>query len=298
MNFADFKPMLACDHDPEFLKFPYYASPKLDGVRATVMNGKVYARSKKLIPNAQVQYLFGHQAYNGLDGELIVGAPNAPDTYRNTVSGVMAKDKMPNVTFNVFDHVEHAAQGWKHRFTIAKGIACRAGAPALTFLPHVPIADAEQLDKYEAFCLDQGYEGVMLRKPDGLYKFGRATAKEGTLLKVKRFSDSEAEVLEVIEEMHNGNEATTSELGRTKRSSHKENKSGRGDLGALILTTEDGLEFNCGTGFDDATRREIWDNRDQYMGQFAKIKSFLIGVKDKPRFPVFLGFRNISDMSS
>ncbi|HQG29101.1 MAG TPA: ATP-dependent DNA ligase, partial [Candidatus Ozemobacteraceae bacterium] len=100
------------------------------------------------------------------------------------------------------------------------------------------------------------------------------------------------------ERMHNANEATVNALGHTERSSHKENKSGRGDLGALILTTEDGLEFNCGTGFDNATRREIWDNRDQYMGQFAKIKSFLIGVKDKPRFPVFLGFRDASDMSS
>lgn len=295
MNFADFKPMLACDHDPEFLKFPYYASPKLDGVRATVMNGKVYARSKKLIPNAQVQYLFGHQAYNGLDGELIVGAPNAPDTYRNTVSGVMAKDKMPNVTFNVFDHVEHAAQGWKHRFTIAKGIACRAGAPALTFLPHVPIADAEQLDKYEAFCLDQGYEGVMLRSPDGLYKHGRATAREGTLLKVKRFSDSEAEVLEVIEEMHNGNEATTSELGRTKRSSHKENKTGKGRMGALRvrdLTT--GVEFSIGTGFTDSDKDWWWD--DSKLGLIVKYKSLLIGVKDRPRHPVYLGLRDARDM--
>lgn len=295
MNFEDFKPMLACDHDPEFLKFPYYASPKLDGVRATVMNGKVYARSKKLIPNAQVQYLFGHQAYNGLDGELIVGAPNAPDTYRNTVSGVMAKDKMPDVTFNVFDHVEHATQGWKHRFTIAKGIACRAGAPALTFLPHVPIADAEQLDKYEAFCLDQGYEGVMLRSPDGLYKHGRATAREGTLLKVKRFSDSEAEVLEVIEEMHNGNEATTSELGRTKRSSHKENKTGKGRMGALRvrdLTT--GVEFNIGTGFTDSDKDWWWD--DSKLGLIVKYKSLLIGVKDRPRHPVYLGLRDARDM--
>jgi DNA ligase-1 len=295
MNFEDFKPMLACDHDPALLKFPYYASPKLDGVRATVMNGKVYARSKKLIPNAQVQYLFGHKDYNGLDGELIVGAPNQPDTYRITVSGVMARDKMPDVTFNVFDHVEHATRGWEHRFTIAKGIACRAGAPALTFLPHVPIADAEQLDKYEAFCLDQGYEGVMLRKPDGLYKFGRATAKEGTLLKVKRFSDSEAEVLEVIEEMHNGNEATTSELGRTKRSSHKENKTGKGRMGALrVRDLTSGVEFNIGTGFTDSDKDWWWD--DSKLGLIVKYKSLLIGVKDRPRHPVYLGLRDARDM--
>lgn len=296
MNFEDFKPMLACDHKPELLKFPYYASPKLDGVRATVMNGKVYARSKKLIPNAQVQYLFGHQAYNGLDGELIVGAPNAPDTYRNTVSGVMAVDKMPDVTFNVFDHAMHHLSSWEYRFGIAKGIAVMSGAfSRLTFLPHTLIESASALDEYEALCLDQGYEGVMLRSLDGRYKHGRATAKEGTLLKVKRFSDSEAEVLEVIEEMHNGNEATTSELGRTKRSSHKENKTGKGRMGALrVRDLTSGVEFNIGTGFDAADKKWWWD--DSKLGLIIKYKSLLIGVKDRPRHPVYLGLRDARDM--
>lgn len=296
MNFEDFKPMLACDHKPELLKFPYFASPKLDGVRAIVWDGKVYSRSKKLIPNAHVQRLFARKDYNGLDGELIVGAPNQPDTYRNTVSGVMSEDKMPDVTFNVFDHVEHATQGWMHRYTIAKGIACRAGAPALTFLPHVLIADAETLDRYEAFCLDEGYEGVMLRSRDGLYKFGRATAREGTLLKVKRFADGEAEVLEVIEEMHNGNEATTSELGRTKRSSHKENKTGKGRMGALrVRDLVSGVEFNIGTGFTDSDKDWWW--LKGRPGVLVKYKSLLIGVKDKPRHPVYLGMRDARDMS-
>ena len=136
----------------------------------------------------------------------------------------------------------------------------------------------------------------MVRSIDGTYKFGRSTLRDGILGKLKRFTDAEYKVVDFQERMHNANEATTNALGHTERSSHKENKVGRGDLGALVLETADGQRFNCGTGFDDAARSEIWNNRDQYLGRWAKIKSFLIGVKDLPRFPVFLGWRDPIDM--
>jgi hypothetical protein len=73
----------------------------------------------------------------------------------------------------------------------------------------------------------------MLRDPNGPYKFGRSTRKEGYLLKLKRFCDSEAEVIGVVELMHNGNEAKTNALGRTERSTRKAGKTGMGVLGAL-----------------------------------------------------------------
>ena len=136
----------------------------------------------------------------------------------------------------------------------------------------------------------------MLRRPDGLYKLGRSTLKEGILLKLKRFIDEEFEIVGFEERMHNGNEATRDELGHTKRSSHQENKTGRGDLGALTLKFGEAT-FNCGTGFDDALRAEIWANRDSYLGKFAKVKHFAIGAKDLPRFPVYLGMRDEKDMS-
>ena len=172
--------------------------------------------------------------------------------------------------------------------------------PLLPFVepvPHWQVDDEAQLLEIEANLLARGAEGVMVRSIGGIYKFGRSTVKDGILGKLKRFADAEYKVVGFQERMHNGNEATTDALGRTERSSHKENKTGRGDLGALVLETPDGQSFNCGTGFDDATRSEIWGNRDKYIGQFAKIKSFLIGVKDLPRFPVFLGFRSSEDMS-
>ena len=53
--------------------------------------------------------------------------------------------------------------------------------------------------------LDDGYEGLMLRAPDGPYKFGRSTVKENTLLKVKNFLDDEAEVIGFKEQTTNTN---------------------------------------------------------------------------------------------
>ena len=40
------------------------------------------------------------------------------------------------------------------------------------------------LQLYEERCLEQGYEGVMLRDPNGLYKFGRSTMREQGLIQV------------------------------------------------------------------------------------------------------------------
>ena len=71
----------------------------------------------------------------------------------------------------------------------------------------------EELEKYEVDCLEIGYEGVILRDPNAKYKHGRSTVKEGGLIKVKRFSDSEARILAMEEQMKNNNEKKVNELG-------------------------------------------------------------------------------------
>jgi DNA ligase 1 len=59
---------------------------------------------------------------------------------------------------------------------------------------------------------------------------------------------------------------------------------------------EDGVEFNIGTGFDAATRQTIWDNREAYLGRLVKFKSMTHGTKDRPRHPVFIGWRHEDDL--
>lgn len=284
-----FKPMLASPFDEALLKFPVLASPKLDGVRAIVRDGVVLSRALKPIPNKWVQQRFSHLEH--FDGELIVGASNHPDVLRTTTSGVMRVEGEPDVSFHVFDHVENHARLYTVRYDLLE----EDTEINVFVVPQHELMNTFELNAFEHEVLAEGYEGVMLRHPDAPYKFGRSTAREGYLLKVKRFHDAEFEIVGFEEEMFNANEATTSELGRTKRSSHKANKIPKGRLGALVLKYGD-TTFNCGTGFNDAERERIWAERDSYLGKLAKIKYFAHGIKDVPKLPSFLGVRDVRDM--
>lgn len=290
------KPMLAGVATDEALidllaETSLLASPKLDGVRGIVKDGQLVSRSLKPIRNMHTQLLFGRPEFEGLDGELIFGAPTAEDVYRATNSAVMRIEGEPDVQFYVFDSFLHPGEPYHRREH-----ALPHSGPVIK-LENAQIESIEALEHYEQSALAAGYEGVMLRRPDAPYKFGRSTLRESYLLKLKRFQDSDAEVIGFIEEMHNANEAQTNELGRTHRSSHKENKVGKMSLGALrVRDIYTGQEFKIGTGFTATARAMIWANRIDYMGRIVKYKFLDVGVKDLPRHPVFLGWRDKDDL--
>ena len=301
-----FRPMLATDHDPSKLVFPYNGSPKLDGIRGIVIDGVMMSRSMKPIPNKFVQFCVERagKAIEGFDGELIVGAPYGNDVYQRTSSGVMSREGRPDFTYNVFDHLPHGEPApWVDRWgRVLEQMNRITSVDRLWAKPLVGrlLSNQEEMRAYEAECLEIGYEGIMIRDQYALYKQGRSTVKENGLLKVKRFSDAEARIIGYVERMHNGNEATTDELGRTKRSSHQENKTGRGDLGAWVCVGVNGgfqgVDFTCGSGMTDAQRADFWARRDEMIGTLIRYKFFDIGIKDAPRFPIFRGVRNYFDM--
>ena len=304
---SDFKPLLAKDYDPAKLVYPVYASPKLDGIRGSVVGGKLLSRSLKPIPNKHVYDLLSDPAFEGFDGELIAGSPTSPDAMREATSFFMSHNKVQPFSYYVFD-LHDMAVGFESRNAQLKARHAAATAEILNrrmvdgvkivHLPQTLIRSDAELIEFEERQIGFGYEGVILRAVHGVYKYGRSTVNEGILLKVKRFTDGEATIVGFEEQMHNGNEATTNELGRTKRSSHKENKHGKGTLGALVVRDlVSGIEFNIGTGMNDGVREFIWANRDDHAGKIVKYKSFEVGVKDKPRHPVYLGLRSSLDMS-
>lgn len=287
-----FKPMLASPADLDALRYPIFASPKLDGIRASVVGGKLLSRSLKEIPNRHIFSTLSAGSLEGLDGELIVGMPNSPTCYRDTVSGVMGQDGRPDYAYYIFDLWNHSQAFYSRVLDLKARAEQLANWPTIIRVEHAQIESREQLDAYEAEKVAAGFEGVMLADPHGLYKFGRATTKGGELLKVKRFVDAEAVVIGVEEEMFNGNEAETNELGRTKRSTAKAGLVGKGTMGALIVRDlKSGVEFNIGTGFTAADRAAEWK-----PGEIVKYKFFPVGVKDKPRHPVFLGRRSKLDL--
>lgn len=292
------KPMLAVDHDPNKLEFPYYASPKLDGLRGLVKDGQLLSRSLKLIPNIHVQNTLAKLKLNGMDGELIAGQPTAKNCMQACTSFFMAPNKVSDDwRLHVFD-MHDSEMGYDVRHQALTKRLLSVHSPHVVLHERRVIKDHDDLLAYEAESLNAGYEGLILRRPHSLYKFGRSTVNEGFLLKVKRFTDGEAIILGFEEQMENTNEKQTNELGRSKRSSHKAGLVGKGTLGALLVRdVVSGVEFSVGTGLNDGMRDHIWSTRDDHEGKIVKYKSFLIGVKDAPRHPVFLGFRDKRDMS-
>lgn len=286
--------MLAKDVNFDKLRFPLKASPKLDGVRATVINGVVMSRSLKPIPNKYIQSQFGNCEY--FDGELIVGDPTSKTVYRDTVSEVMAHDRTNGCSFYVFDHIQHPGNTYKDRLSYLKNTFFEGFiSDSVVLLGQQDIQNMAELLDYEELCLSLGYEGLIVRSPDGHYKYGRSSVNEGLLLKIKRMSNDEAEIIGFEEKLHNANEAQTNELGRTFRSSAAAGKIPAGTLGALNVKFK-GVEFSVGSGFDDAERKHIWDNKSEYLGKLISFNHFTIGAQDKPRFPVYKGLRNLIDL--
>lgn len=299
------KPMLAATADDVTqLRYPLYASPKLDGVRALVINGQLKSRSLKPIPNAHVSAQLSRPEFNGLDGELIVGEPTAKDVYRVTLSATAREAGKPVVTFYVFDDFTSPTAPFSSRLQALRQRFLDAANgdvnPLIVVLGGRLCNNPEQLLAYEQEMLALGYEGLILRSPNGAYKQGRSTLNEGGMLKLKRFTDSEAVIIGMEEEMANNNAATINALGRTERSTAQAGLSGKGRMGALIVRDcVSGIEFNIGTGFTMADREAFWQHRDHIVKQamVVKYKSFLIGVKEAPRFPVYLGMRANWDRS-
>lgn len=286
---------------PNF-KFPKLASPKIDGVRALcwvnpdTMKPELVSRTLKPIPNAHIQRTYAQWAFVGLDGELVVGNPTDKNLMQQTSSGVMSEDGIPNVRWFVFDKWDDLSI-YAQRALRAKKI-CSMYSDLLQWVPHIPVADLHQMYAQEAKWVEEGYEGMMLRAPDGPYKQNRSTLREGYLLKLKRFEDSEAVVIGYIEQQTNTNEAEEDERGYTKRSSHKAGKVNAGVLGALqVRDLATGVEFDVGTGFTYEQRKNLWQGRQFLPGQIITYKHFTVGVVDKPRFPTFKCFRNKRDMS-
>lgn len=294
---TNFRPMLAASKfDEDKARFPLTVQPKLDGIRASVVEGKLISRNGKPIPNSAIRRALETPQNEGLDGELIAGDPRAADAFRITTSWVMSdsKGEPPQWTYFVFDRWDQPG-GWIERHAtldVSAGFDAR-----IAVVPYVTADNLDALYAVEQQLVAEGYEGAILRRPDAAYKFGRGSMTKLDLVKLKRFSDSEATVIGFEEERQNTNEAIKNAFGRTERSTAQAGKVGKGSLGKLAVRDNySGVEFGIGTGFTAGERAALWAERDALIGRTLKYKFFPVGVKEKPRFPVFLGWRAEGDL--
>lgn len=284
--------MLAFQPDKEWtfdeymakLKFPLLATPKIDGVRCLIVNGVAVSRTLKPIPN-QVIRSYVSNLPEGFDGEIV-----CPGGFHSTQSAVMTQTGTPPFKYMVFDCYHPHLPYWERITVLKMQFAHSLCAFAEPVLYH-QLDNVHELELYEAECLAAGYEGVMLRHPEGRYKFGRSTLREAGLLKVKRFEYSTATIVGYEELRHNENADTTNALGLSERSSHQVNQRPGNTMGALrVRDSKFPNEFAIGSGFTSTLRDTIWQHRDSYLGRPVRYRYQPYGCKDAPRCPTFGSF--------
>lgn len=300
---TQFRPMLAATLDDtpkswERLRYPLICSPKVDGIR-TYCHPELgpVSRTLKPIPNAYARSILAQPKFAGFDGEICVGPITALDVFNKTMSGIMSYDGTPDFTYHVFDY--YVPGTYLPYFTRLQTAMARVGriladdpiAPISLLASYPDVKSKAEVERLEELCLADGFEGLMLRRSDGIYKSGRSTLTEGHLIKLKRFEDDEATVTGFEPLERNTNEPSRDALGLQKRSSHKEGKVIDSLLGNLICEHRTFGEFRIGSGFDVDLRTRIWNHQAEYLGKAVTFKFQRVGVVDKPRFPIFKGFR-------
>lgn len=129
----------------------------------------------------------------------------------------------------------------------------------------------EKVDEYLENQLKLGYEGIMLKKYDVPYFFGRSF----DMLKYKRFNDAEFKIVNVED--------------------GKGNKKGKAT--AVICVDDNGTEFKAGVTGSEEFAAEMFTNKEAFIGKIATIKyQELTPVKDGkggvPRFGKMTAIRD------
>lgn len=125
------------------------------------------------------------------------------------------------------------------------------------------VQNEQKADEYLEMQLKLGYEGIMLKKFDVPYFFGRSF----DMLKYKRFKDAEFKIIDIED--------------------GKGNKKGKAT--AVICVDDNGTEFKAGVTGTEEFAAEMFANKETYIGKIATIKyQELTPVKDGkggvPRF--------------
>lgn len=295
------KPHKACDVDLSKIDREMWVMPKIDGVRALHINGAFQSRTLKPFPNTHLM-AFDWHLLAGLDGELVIGSPTSGSSCRDTTSGTSTINgpRAQDFTWHLFDYIDLRAP-YRIRYEVARSRVEMLGGVSdfgLSLVPYQAATSVEDILRLHAQHLDQGYEGSILRDPEGLYKSGRATVAESAFLRLKDFIEEEAEVLEVVEGETNNNEATINKLGYTERSSHKANKAGNGMVGSLrCRDLKTGQEIMVSAGrLTHEERKYFFENPGKILGRVAKYRAMPYGKKSLPRFPTFQCFREAFDL--
>lgn len=266
-------PMLAHEYGKhqKKVKYPFYAQPKLDGMRclAIVKGGKatlISRKGKELVTlkhiKAELEKLPSDISII-LDGEVYA---HGDDFQRNMeLVKKYRKGETELLKFHVYDVIEEKLP-FSDRNTLLTGFMGRNVLEYIEYVQSVQIHSEEELKAYHLENVAEGYEGTMIRWGTAGYKMN---GRSSNLLKHKDFIDITCPIMDVLP-----NDANP-------------------EHGTPIFEWEGatGGFFSSGTRLTHAMRVDLLKNKEEYIGKTAELRFPEYYNTGVPRFPVMVGIR-------
>jgi len=298
---------LACTLKSDFVKgegikildkvtYPVRVEPKLDGLRCIAVKqaGVVtfYTRNGTVLESMpKIKAALEAAKYDNL---VLDGEGMAAD-WNESSSVMMSKTQKDdsNLYYNVFDAMplsdwveQESTLAYSERCKLVLDVVvkCTPGdktTPArVRQVPHINAKNEDELKAYFSKCMDEGFEGVMLKTLDTPYVFKRSE----NILKLKPCVTYEGVVVGHYQGRHG-----------TKR---------EGLFGGFSVVLPNGKITRLGGGFNDALKAQIQlEGPDTYLGKIVELEAQPdpltadgLTVDGKARFPVFMRFRDASDV--
>jgi DNA ligase-1 len=188
------------------IKYPLWVQPKYDGVRALSDTNVLWSRVGILFPKETTQHIVDNlqsAAWKDisrrpiLDGECIL-----PEGYllQHTVSAVKSfkPDLSPLLVYRLYDLFipEEPHAPYSVRRALLEYLFDSGNLPGCLLTPQVRVDNEEQMLAMHEQYVAEGWEGIMLRDPAGVYEPGKRSIG---LQKHKDFQEQEFEIVGVIE---------------------------------------------------------------------------------------------------
>lgn len=262
------KPMLArtwAKKDGESTKIKnFYTQPKLDGIRCIANKEGLWTRTGKEIKICPhivkaLAPLFKQEPSLILDGELY--NHELKDDF-NTLTRLTKKylPELPiQLEYHIYDVPSLKDLPFKKRDPYLIEYANKTGSPVIKFVSST-FTPTPYLDVSLKAALSEGYEGIMLRDPDGKYELG---TRSKSLYKYKVFIDREFTILDIVE-------------GKGSRA---------GKVGHIEFEIN-GNPFSGTLKGDHAFLTNVLENKEDYIGKRATVRFANYTPGGIPRFPV------------
>ncbi len=277
--------MLAGTYAPDRIAYPVRVQPKLDGVRMVAIatslpghgpgtgvklrtrNGNDLGHLAKLFQDDILNILKRLDGDAVLDGELYAPQGGFQSTVSLVKSRSMADTDRQGLEYHVFDVCMNSNAPFVDRERALRTAfrSARTGSRLRLVSSRIASSESEVNRMLEEY-VKQGYEGIIIRSPGGLYQPGK---RSSGMWKLKRFQDAEFEIVRVLE------------------------ASGK-DAGTPVFEckTRTGRSFRARPQGSLQQRRHMFRQRSQLIGRQLTVRFQELTDDGVPRFPVALAVRD------